>query len=362
MLARAVSTPWRLSLIAALIGRQDSSVDPVARLLSATSDEEIGDLLMAHFVRARTARATPGGWRYPERKVDRWLGLIAKHVERRSWGLPCEPFAAHHLEYLVYDRPAKLLFTCFTLSVASVFGLWAFAGEVKPVHVVATVFLLATAWLSAQVEQEHPLPQSVWDNFTDPEHPMNHSPVPPMAEQLQVAAVTGFGLFLASLPLAWLSGWHKALLHGAGVAVAMIVVTVVLTLSGRIGERHKLDFLMFYARLDLLVARDVREGIAWGFGCWGLFFGVSTAVFHGMAAGVAMWSALGLAYTVQHQTTVPRGLITLGWCSFRGASPVRPTRFLDWCCEVGLLRREGNRYEFRHAELRNWLVAREGAR
>jgi hypothetical protein len=110
-----------------------------------------------------------------------------------------------------------------------------------------------------------------------------------------------------------------------------------------------------------LTANVVRIGIG------GVVVGSVCVWAGGIGPGLSTGLAAGVAFAVASAVADRRGrrgnpalvyLIVSGWLVARGQLPRRLVAFLDDAHRMGLLRRTGNTYQFRHAELHDYLASR----
>ncbi|MFF3122782.1 NACHT domain-containing protein [Streptomyces sp. NPDC057908] len=82
MLARSLSTPWRLVLVATAY---EQANDP-GELLACTTREEVGDTLLGHFIPSSVRAVTGTRSRYAPEDVYAWLGTLACDLQERGGG------------------------------------------------------------------------------------------------------------------------------------------------------------------------------------------------------------------------------------------------------------------------------------
>jgi hypothetical protein len=71
-------------------------------------------------------------------------------------------------------------------------------------------------------------------------------------------------------------------------------------------------------------------------------------------AGLAIELIIGLVASIVNVRYLVFLLLTRRWSGHW--LPFRMGQFLEWCCEVGLMRRAGVAYQFRHRELQDYLA------
>jgi hypothetical protein len=76
----------------------------------------------------------------------------------------------------------------------------------------------------------------------------------------------------------------------------------------------------------------------------------------GLAVGLAVASAFGLAVAPANESAWFGFVVTTRWLAFRGKLPWKCMGFLDDAHRLGLLRTAGSVYQFRHAELQDHLA------
>ncbi|MEU2836108.1 NACHT domain-containing protein [Streptomyces sp. NPDC007076] len=82
MLARSLSTPWRLVLVATAY---EQANDP-GELLACTTQEEVGDVLLGHFIPSSVRTVAGTRSRYAPEDVHAWLGTLARGLRARGGG------------------------------------------------------------------------------------------------------------------------------------------------------------------------------------------------------------------------------------------------------------------------------------
>jgi hypothetical protein len=156
-----------------------------------------------------------------------------------------------------------------------------------------------------------------------------------------------------------------------GLVLGVLVGGVAAWPVGLVGVRTKTEAIPAPAAT---LARDVRSfwrtalaaGIAagaFGFGGGGLasvYEVKAKLTFHtlmvdGLGIGLASLVVVGIAFGIYHSAS-PCFLVSRIWLSLRGRLPLSYMSFLDEARTKDVLRRNGAAYEFRHAELRDYLA------
>ncbi|MFB7516405.1 NACHT domain-containing protein [Streptomyces sp. NPDC056144] len=343
VLARALSTPWRLTLAAVAY---DRAADP-GELLAAAGERQLADLLLSRFIPASVANTPVGRGRYPVRQVHRRLHELARLLGAGSRAGTDLPLLA--LGLLVPQRLLSLIPYLVLM----------------PAAVVAVV----------------PVVRAM----------VNGSPLVPIERDRLVGQTAAYGLLLLLLsfrglgPSArlalprlgshlWMVGLRRARPKLLGfpwgpLLLGQLAIAVWLGLPEADGGRGDLAaaavaLLVWTAVLVVLSATEL-DSTAVGTGgqfraqaFWALVLTGAAGLLAMEVVGGSVVSVfpvgllLGLAAAMATRL-VGYYLFLLGRL---GRLPLRLARFLDWSVSAGLLRTSGAAYQFRHREFQEWLV------
>ncbi|MFD3664178.1 NACHT domain-containing protein [Streptomyces sp. NPDC058659] len=342
VLARALSTPWRLTLAAVAYDREG---DP-AELLTAVREREVADRLLARFIGALTSHAPIGAGRCPPDRTHRRLAVLAA-VMTTAHGADSDLVLEQLAGRLRRGRAKALhLAVCLVCAVAAGTAIaltWAGAG-IGLVIVVTTSTFLALAAMHVVDGASRLL---VFRRFA----------VPPFGSPL------------------WRVGWAASLRAGRtsslipGGASALFVVFMGAP-AGWGGGGAPLMAIAISGFLGVLASNSLMEKIelaALGPSAWarmGAATAAATALMVLLVPGRA-WvrpdlpgilfplGAFGLVFLA---LAGPWCLYVFGLVTHRPRLPFRLARFLDWSVSAGLMRTSGVAYQFRHREFQEWLV------
>ncbi|MFB7359222.1 NACHT domain-containing protein [Streptomyces gardneri] len=344
VLARALATPWRLTLAAVAFDRDG---DP-AELLTASSEGEVADRLLARFIGASTANTPVGSGRYEPERIHRRLAAVAR-VMSTSHGADTD-LVLEHLAVRLNLRRGKVLYLALCLWWAAVAGAsvvpdWTvFGGETDLALLVVCVFLLAAAHAVGRVSRVIML-----ERFSVP--PLG-SPMWRVGLSVSLRAHRGPILAMALIFLAFIwavgapDGWggmglpHLAL-AGAGI-VGLLCCTIAL---------HDSDLAAFgpsgWTRMGAATALAmVATGVILPGSAW-FDPGLRLAVL--LLVPATFW-------LIHMVIAGPWHLYYCALLTHRPRLPLRLARFLDWSVSAGLMRTSGVAYQFRHREFQEWLV------
>ncbi|MFF3030565.1 NACHT domain-containing protein [Streptomyces rubiginosohelvolus] len=343
VLARSLSTPWRLVAMATAY----EQVNDPRELLGARTEQEATDRMFARFIPA-SVRAVDEEPRHSPERVHAWLHQLALQLESRGGGantlvLPELARSPGALRARVLYAVTVGLLTLVTLRAFLLDGAvggagWAFSVLLSGIAVLALLhlrprgyrlILRSAMWLPpwrsplwAVAAKAALTGRNRWGFVVS-----SVLPALIMWRTLAPEQLGGMGdwtMALATLPMLALyvgllagqvmdaavigpSGWPRG---GALIALALLCPTVVLmSLSVRAGLG--LDAYMFPLAL----------------------FGVLYCAFSGDTVMYLCWLLI----------------------HFRRV-PFRLSRFLDWCHAAGLIRITGGVYQFRHREFQEWIA------
>lgn len=330
-LARLLSTPWRLGLVATVHHRAG---DP-AQLLAYDDPDSLDAHLLARYVPAATALA-PGPRRYAPDDVHRWLHRLAAHSQDGG-----------HTDLVPYE-------------------LWPMAGRARVRRAEAELLTLPILLFALVRWVVHPelLAVATIAGFTllPGRAARRDAPLP---QRLSLGALLSQSR--SEVVSAAVGGVLTGLAAGLGVGYAY---------SPRAGVLSGVVFGLVIAVAGMLMLGSVApptaatpRGVLRGDLVYGLTIGIST----GLGLGFATWianryllpgpldalltgAAFGLAVGLMNFHGVAVRHMVFVLCAWR-IMPHRPVAFMEWACGAGLLRQAGPAYQFRHRELHIWLAA-----
>ncbi|MFF4035961.1 NACHT domain-containing protein [Streptomyces sviceus] len=354
--AQALSTPWRLSLAATIYHRSGEPHE----LLAHTTPSDLDNHLLGRLIPAATELDVLARHhrRYKAEDVHRWLSALAVHLASVRPGTASEPTGAMGTDLVLHE-------------------LWPMSGR-RRIRAVDAVLSALTVLLTLPVAWATPNPAIFAPGIVFVSvavgaiAALNTSPAPHRLHWGRLATSQGrvdltLGLTAGLLAGVGLSFFADALLGiGFGLACGLIGGLVV----GAIGQpvstasprqilRNDLTYgLMSGAAWGLATAvaagltLDPRTGLSCGIvgfvsGLVGLTAGITAKLFDGILPRFPTGIAAGFPAT--------RRYLVFLLCS-RNRLPFRLIIFLDWSCDVGLLRRSGPAYQFRHREIQRWLT------
>lgn len=336
-LARALSTPWWLTL-AATVYEADRDLDPGA-LLSLPLEDIRQHLLGSYIPAVVASHPRSNGRRYSEEQVSRWLSSLASHLSRYGGNVVCgrEQSRVDIVLYQLWPiagRLAPRLGDTAFCAIASTPGLlWAASFSLSRDAFWVAVFLAAAClYLGLLVRagmDPWPEPQRI-----DVGALKSRKAIPQVAFGLSIGMLAGvvFGA-LAGVLLglgAWFAvGLSSQSMRGLGSASLKSAKKPFTPLSD--------DRLC-----GIVAALGVSPAIGLAFSVnFGRPLGVVLGLIYGITVGSSISSLWG------------RYLVTLVLA--HGRLPWRTAEFMEWAYEAGLLRISGVAYQFRHQELANWL-------
>ncbi|MFI9296330.1 NACHT domain-containing protein [Streptomyces gardneri] len=335
VLARALSTPWRLTLAAIVYDRDG---DP-GELLTPATPEAVAEVLLGRYVGAAVERAPLGPRRFPAEEVHRRLRALATHLDGAT-DLPLwdfgRRFGSRRLRGVALGVVALLSGAAAAGGVAPVFG-WEWAA-------VAGLVVSAACSLS-------PLSKHGGD-----------------AQQMWHMPKLGSPLWRVGARRTWQSGSERRMmLFWSGVFVFVV------TTSAFVMERDNLEHWLTVVVTLVVVAMvhlnqmTVRLDVAtvdppgW---VRGALFGWTTCVFVQVVTCLMVLMEGHELLDVGMVIVMPVLACFMGWPAAEYALvvllhrdvPFRLARFLDWSVAAGLMRTSGVAYQFRHREFQEWLV------
>ncbi|GGP78107.1 NACHT domain-containing protein [Streptomyces melanogenes] len=377
ILARVLSTPWRLTLAATVYAE---SGDP-SELLAHTSPAELEEYLLARYIPAVTGVHSGTGVPYTSAQVHDWLACMATYLEAGADSAPETRGAVGPASELVLHR------------------LWRLAGQrrVRAVDVLLSllIFLPGAALFYAQVPQ---VTTATGKNVTAVgicgvmlalayRAGTRHTPPPSSARWPR----RGTSARRRLVRRRWRVGAAAGLTVWALCACTLWLVPVIdpdLSFYGPFGLSLIGDGLVLGAFCGLPfgvvagISASPRGGTTqdaadpWGplrgdtlAGTASAFaYGATLSLLLGLPEGLAgpegLWSSLetGVTYGLvlalligAMRIRAGRRYLALLLCA-RARLPWRLGAFLAWSCDAGLLRTSGSTYQFRHRELQEWLA------
>ncbi|WP_411097110.1 NACHT domain-containing protein [Streptomyces sp. 020-2-3H-GM] len=344
VLARSLSTPWRLVAMATAY----EQVNDPRELLGARTEREATDRMFAHFIPA-SVRAVDEEPRYSPERVHAWLHQLALQLESRGGGantlvLPELARSPGALRARVLYAVTVGFLALVTLRVflpdapQGSLGWWGSVLLILGITVMSLV-LLRPGGIRL-------LPHAVMGL------PPWRSPLWAVAAKAAVTAHSRRGVLMLSV-LPTLVLWRTLAPEWLG---GMGDWTMALAI---------LPTLMLYAGL---VAGQALDAAVIGPSGWlrgGALVALVLLCPAGMLVGLSLWAGMGL-------DTVLPPLVLLGllYCALSGDTvmylcwllihfrrvPFRLSRFLDWCHAAGLIRITGGVYQFRHREFQEWIA------
>lgn len=342
-LARILSTPWRLCLVATVYR---TSGDP-SELLAHPTPEQLDADLLARFVPASVLLHAEHSEHsvcsaYPEytpERVHHWLHRLARHLEN--------PDGEASRERTVRDRTDIALHR-----------LWPMAGVERVRRLdgfltagLYTLFVPLILSLPCRVDISGPVAFGAYLVWCAATGKKVGAP-----NRLHVRGLRGRS---GRRALAWVLGLSLVCGLGSGVFFTVyyglpaglasgVSLVVLYLLSGAMTRTPSRAARPGDLVFDDLAARSV-QGVAYG-----LMLGIPFGTMFGTPVGLSM----GLVGALTMSGGVGRRYLVLLLCArWEKILPARPGVFLDWACEAGLMRLSGPAYQFRHQELQHWLAA-----
>ncbi|MFE7402682.1 NACHT domain-containing protein [Streptomyces sp. NPDC057557] len=332
-LARALSTPWRLTVAVTVHEQRDlagaylhSPRDLIRPELG--SDRAVRDHLLKLFLQDATARhPAPQSGTYTPDQVRAWLGVLAAYLNTNTATATGRTVAGRALSG-----------TDMTLH-----ELWPVAGSHRPriahLALVAGVFLAGAAL-------------GIWG----------------FGIELSGGAFLTMAVALSALGLTYVYAWPVPsrldlgrLRTPQGRRTAAFWLTDMLMPSvamwfpgGRAGEGT-----ISVVDPRALVRINLTSGLVAGLGA-GLVFVLGATEFVAGNAPIPVGIVVGITLAPAAGIVGSAGMryLALLLCTRRGprALPWRLGRFLQWATDAGLLRGAGIAHQFRHRELQDWLA------
>ncbi|MFE2864991.1 NACHT domain-containing protein [Embleya sp. NPDC059259] len=342
-LARALSTPWRLTTAVAVHNTHPHLpqllLSPVLNTEPALRDH----LMRLFFQRAVTANSRPPGSLDP-RQVHAQLRVLAHYLEENTnsprilhgRALSGTDLVPHELWPLAGDRYVRAAhaFAIGAFGTAAIIGFWfTGVGSTPAGPIIATIVFVLMSALGAIHTWSRAWAAPAWfdlEGFRT-------------AKRRRRGAL---GLVVA-LALGSLVGLELGFVFGLAVGLAIALLGWLgATASGFGDDATRLIDPRDLPRASLAVTLvlSLAGGLSLGLVCV-------------LLSGPAFGFTVGFAYSLMVGIGASRGIVFL-MCVRRGPHrlPWRLGRFLDWATEAGLLRVAGTAYQFRHRELQEWLA------
>jgi hypothetical protein len=361
-LAMGLSTPWRLTLAATVYEHRDPHTGAYFRNPDELADpaldtpDAVRDHLLELFIPTATGVQQAEARAYSPDRVRGWLTTLATYLNGNA------------------TAPRTLGGRPLSGTDIVLHELWPLAGTRRPRAV--TVALLAAVWLIAAplllmefgigysvrqifgasgaavlvIALAFPIWAVIWPepsriDFILRTRTSRRKIVGQLLGGLAGGLVVGLAIGL--LLRFWL-GFASGLVVGIATGlVPAIAVAITVEAPGKIGVTDP--------------RRIVRNDLTFGL-VVGLVGALGVGVLHGLLSGLvpALVGGLGVGLTIA---------ITVGLAGFRYVALLLCTRkrttrwlpwklgaFLDWCYTVGLMRKAGIAYQFRHRELQDYLA------
>jgi hypothetical protein len=373
VLARALSTPWRLAIAATVYEARDSVSGQYARSPAdliqphLATEDQIRDHLLGLLI---PAAVQAHGGRHPAYRVHQWLGVLAGYLDANTPTLsrPARvidgrtlsgtDLVLHELWVVAGPRAPRAITAGLTAAISLSFTAWqlirgplSFTNQGIGAAYLSTLALFANLVLAGAVVYAW----NAWPTVTA----ISFRRLKGRRER------QGLMLVLA----AWLgAGLTAGLLFGLGDELGL---GLGLAAGSAVGAAGGLWYwLQIYGDYAITGPREsVRNVLAVGLAVGlGVGFGV------GLGAGRVLWLsdrpagglAGGLAYGLTFGLVVWIAVGLAGWryiallCISRRWNarwlPLLLGSFLQWCYDAGLLRVADAAYQFRHRELQDYLA------
>ncbi|MDT0310608.1 NACHT domain-containing protein [Streptomyces sp. DSM 44917] len=363
-LAQGLSTPWRLTLAATVYEQREPATGVHPRhpgeLLDPALDtpDKVRDHLLGLFIPAATAiHPAPDGTAHNPEHVRAWLTTLARYLNTNATtgrtlsgrALPGTDILQHELWPLTGGHRARVIAAAVTGAIPMAAGVAAAAATAEP-SAAASAALIPVLWALVSWLTVWPEPGTL--DLRRLRTPADrHDLVFRLAFGLMLGLMLGvtFGFILGvtlGLAVGFPSGLASGLAYGLGYGLAFGLMAG-FTRPGTVGAVSAKDVLR----------KAHVFGLAFGL-AFGFVSGFAVGFVSGFAVGLAAGLATGLAAGLAAGSVSVRYVVLL-WLARRGSGrwlPWRLGRFLEWCCQAGLMRTAGIAYQFRHRELQDFLA------
>ncbi|MFI6325061.1 NACHT domain-containing protein [Nonomuraea sp. NPDC050556] len=358
-LARALTTPWRLSLAVLAYDQQDPSTGDYVRdpdeLTDPTMDTE--DKIRDHLLGLLIPSVCRGGRHDPER-VRRWLGTLAVHAQKTNSDLVVDelwPIAGGGVQRIL--SMLAMLLLCMMIAILG--QVW-FPQALPTGSGFSTLIAGAIALVLVPASRRS-------TSFLQLKTPLTGRPWVSLVVLLISSAVI-FSISLGILLNA--GGEHREpFTRGLplGLTVALIYTLLIVSLTRKRDHAGPFDAIRSSLLLGLpgsvVAAPALGFAAGWSMG-WTLTFPISvlgpfpSAVVFCSIYGVVSALAVDIAYKGTGGDRAVRYLgLLLSTRRWTGTPlPWRLVGFLRWCYGAGLIRVAGTGLQFRHREIQDYLA------
>ncbi|MFF8476044.1 NACHT domain-containing protein [Streptomyces sp. NPDC015414] len=400
VLARGLSTPWRLNLAAtAYEERHPGTLHHLrapADLLALASPSAVRDHLLACYLPAATRSHPTQPGRYQPEKTHRWLAALAIHLSTATpaAGGANSDITLAQLWPMAGQRRVRAADVGCALPVTFAFTTLALALASSSASLRNSASAILIALVGLGIVWQASRTSSLQQRISRLERRLparRYAFTSTLGLALGLGAGLMWGLLLGlvaglatGLARTAVDGFVVGLLRGLAFGLSLglpailgitLLFLIVVTIGGAIQLRGSALPPIDPAPIDPLrqVQRELRVGLGFGavYGVIGLVGGFLIApqwegIFRVDAAFRIEYAIIGLTVGLVYGL-VP-GLYLLGWsgrryliflvlCCTRGQLPWRLGSYLRWAYEAGFLRISGVAYQFRHQELQEWLTA-----
>lgn len=342
-LTRAMSTPWRLTLAATAYADAGDPQELLRHHDQVSLDKELLGRYIPAAVRLHPRAAGP----YRPEHVHHWLRQLALHSERQAAVTAQAGLVPHQLWPLAGPWTVRiadaLLTSLVILSGAAALLMRSDSGLDPRDLPTAVAFAGLVLVLLARVGRGR-VSLSPGGKLRRL-HTQHERQL--LLHRLRGAAV----LVLAIVIVQWVASGLVA------VVIAVLTAGLVLTLVSEFTAASRDHEPQHKTHPRQLLRDDLNSALSYSalFAvCFGTVVGYSSGDY---AIGLGAGTVGGLACGMVWWSEASRRYLVFVLCArARGRLPWRLMRFLDWAYEAGLLRVSGHAYQFRHHELRAWLL------
>lgn len=347
VLARALSTPWRLVLMATAY---EQGNDP-RELLTLATEEEVVDTLLGHFIPSAVRAVAGARSRHAPEKVHGWLSTLARALQEPS-GRTADlvlPELAHSSGAVWARRMyAALVVVCTFVPALLLLSGWD--------RDAATWFLLAFLLVNGIAglwHLRHPRPGGTR-----------------LRGRADIALPPwGSPLWRVGIRLAWSGQGRGAMCVGAVLPLLSLWRTFAPERLGGLADPVMGLMLLvcpalFFVMISVYSLGSGPVGPS-GWPRTGTFFALVALWPAAIMVFLSRSAGLGPTVDLFVLTTCGSSYLALGGSTAMYACwllvncrrlPFRLSRFLEWSREAGLIRVTGAAYQFQQREFRDWLV------